>query len=233
MFREGVETRADRISLAVEMDPLAWVERDPDARVHQLTIDTQIRFFKDGSYGWGDSRLEAPQHRDDASSRAVYFVASRGVTLFVQGTVAGKFLLYSPQRIVVEDSLTYAHDPRVEPESDDYLGLVCDRNIEIAPPDVTGPGDVEVHAALFARRRFVITDIDHRGPAATLRILGSLAAGSVTASEPRYAMKVVYDERFERTRPPGFPSANRFAVDNWDGHWSEVVDVDQAAATTH
>ena len=229
MFREGVETRADRISLEVAVDPIAWAERDADARVHQLAGDTRIRFFADGSYGWGDSRLDTPQHRAEADDGSVYFIAASGATLYVQGVVAGRYLVYSPQRIVVEDSLTYAHDPRVEPESDDYMGLVCDRNIEIARPEVTGPGDVDVHAALFARRRFVVTDIDHRGPAATLRILGSLAAGSVTASEPRYATKVVYDERFERTRPPGFPSADRFGIDHWDGRWTEVMEPTTAA----
>jgi hypothetical protein len=105
--------------------------------------------------------------------------------------------------------------------SDDYLGLVCDKDIEVASPRVIGPGDLHVHAALFAKRRFVVTDIDHR-PSATLHVYGSLAAGSLTASEPRYATRYEYDRRFERERPPGFPSTERFAAEGWDGRWTEV-----------
>jgi hypothetical protein len=121
----------------------------------------------------------------------------------------------------VEGNLTYAHDPRDDPDSGDFLGLVCDGDIEVAPPRITGPGDVRIQAALFARRRFVVTDLDYPLPA-TLEIYGSLAAGSLTASEPRYAMKVEYDPRFEQRRPPGFPSTNRFAAEDWDGQWTEV-----------
>jgi hypothetical protein len=151
----------------------------------------------------------------------VYLIAARGATLYVRGVVAGKILVYSPQKVVVEGNLTYAHDPRDDPDSGDYLGLVCDRDIEVAPAHITGPGDVEIHAALFARRRFVVTDIDY-ARSATLRIYGSLTAGSLTASEPRYATSVEYDRRFEQQRPPGFPSTNRFAAADWDGRWTEA-----------
>ena len=155
--------------------------------------------------------------------RPVYFIASRGATVYVQGIVSGKILVYSPQKIVVEGRLAYAHDPRQVADSRDYLGLVCDGNVEVAPAYVTGTGDLDIHAAIFAGRRFIVTDID-RARSATLRIYGSLAAGSLSASEPRYAMKVEYDSRLERQRPPGFPSTNRFTAEDWDGHWIETAE---------
>ena len=64
-----------------------------------------------------------------------------------------------------------------------------------------------------------MTGIDHPR-SATLRIYGSLAAGTITATEPRYATKIDYDSRFERQRPPGFPSTNRYEVAAWDGQWT-------------
>jgi len=63
-----------------------------------------------------------------------------------------------------------------------------------------------------------------------LRIYGSLSAGSMSASEPRYAMRLEYDSRFENRRPPGFPSTNRFEVDQWNGKWTEV---ERTAAETY
>jgi hypothetical protein len=89
----------------------------------------------------------------------------------------------------------------------------------IATRRVTGPGDLKIDAAVYARDRFVVTDL-MTNDRATLSIFGSLSAGSISASEPRYATRIKYDQRFERTRPPGYPMANSYEVESWDGHWS-------------
>ena len=220
VFRQGIETRAGRIALSERMKPLDLASGHRHAGIHELTNDTRIRFSGDGSYWRRDSKSTA-FHRHEPSSEPVYLIATRGVTLFVQGVIRGQVVVYSPHKIVVEGSLTYANDPRVTPDSDDYLGLVCDKDIELASPAVTGPGDVDIQAALFAKRRFVITNFNHAQPA-TLRIYGSLATGTMTASEPRYATRIEFDPRYERRRPPGFPSMNRFAAEEWDRLWTAV-----------
>lgn len=223
MFQGGIETQAGRIDLPRQIQPFEWTPREPNARVHEFSSDTRLRFFADGSYTWKNREVETAQYRNDPSSQPVYFIAARGTTLYVQGVVAGKILIYSPHRIVVEGSIKYAHDPRDSADSHDYVGLVSDRYIEVAPPYVTGRGDLEIHAGIFAGRRFVVTNIDYGRPA-TLRIYGSLTAGTVSASEPRYGMKIEYDTRFEKSRPPGFPSTNRYAAEDWDGRWTQTQD---------
>ena len=220
VFLEGIQTGAERISLD-QVDPLEYALRDANARRHEFATDARIRFLADGSYWWGGIRSDSLQYRSEPSDQPIYFIAGRGATLYVHGVVAGKVLVYSPHKVVIEGSLTYARDPRKDPHSGDYLGLVCNRDIEVASPRVTGPGDVDIHAALFAKRRFVVMEFEHTSPA-TLRIYGSLAAGTVTASEPRYAMRIEHDRRFEQLRPPGFPAMNRFAVEDWDRQWTEV-----------
>ena len=221
VFLEGIETRAGRIKLSKQVEPLAWAPHDEKAHVQKFADDTRIRFFADGSYWWRDSK-STTQHRSAPSAETVYLIAARGATLYVQGVVTGKTLIYSPQGIVIEGSLTYAHDPREAADSGDYLGLVCDKDIEVAPPSVTGPGDLDIQAAIFARRRFVVTAFEDPRHPATLRIYGSLAAGMITATEPRYATKVEFDPRFEQSRPPGFPSMNRYAAETWDRRWTEA-----------
>jgi hypothetical protein len=221
IFRGGLQTGAGRIELPESLQPFDWAPRDENARVHEFTSDARIRFFRDGSYTWRTRELSEPAYVNEPSGHPVYFVAARGATLFVKGVVAGRVLVYSPQRIVIEGSLTYASDPRDTPDSGDYVGLVSNGYVEVAPPGVTGPGDLEIDAAIFAGRRFVVTDIDHPRTA-MLRIYGSLAARSLTATEPRYATKIEYDSRFERRRPPGFPSTNRYEVADWDGQWVEA-----------
>ena len=220
VFRRGVETGARRIVLPEQAHAFAWAEQESETRVHRLAGDTRIRFHADGRYSWHDLESDSALEELATPGQPVYFIGAPGATVFVQGIVAGMYLVYSPRRIVIEGNLAYARDPRVVADSADYLGLVSDRDIEVASPRITGPGDLEVDAALYAKRRFVVTDIDH-SRTATLRIFGSLAAGSLTASEPRYATRIEYDPRFERQRPPGFPATNRFAAEDWDGVWTE------------
>lgn len=223
IFRAGIETRAGRIVLPQKLRPFEWAPSDEDVRKHEFLNDVRIRFSPDGSYSVSDRNTDAPGQVFAPSKDPVYFIGSSAAVLYVQGTVSGKMLVYSPHKIVIEDNLVYAHDPREVADSDDYLGLVCDRYVEVAAPEVTGPGDIEIHAAIFAGRRFTVRDIYH-SPGAAMRIYGSVAAGSVSASEPRYSTRIEYDSRFEQQRPPGFPSTDRFAAEDWNGEWIESLD---------
>jgi len=221
IFQGGVETRAGRIKWPESPEPFEWAPMDKDARIHEFNSDAHIRFYRDGSYTWTTRETLEPEYVDSSSGHSVYFVAAPGVTLYVQGVVAGKVLVYSPLRIVIEGHLKYANNPRNDSESGDFVGLVSDRYVEVAPPSVTGSGDLDIEAAIFAGRRFIVSTINYPRTS-TLRIYGSLAAGTLTATEPRYATKIEYDSRFERQRPPGFPSTNRFETASWDGQWTEA-----------
>src|SRR5690606_9201164 len=99
--------------------------------------------------------------------------------LHIKGTVAGKVLVFSPSRIVIVGDLRYATDPEGPDGGNDYLGLVSEGNVEIAEPSITGPGDLHIQAAIYARRLFRVRDYHHRGDRghATLDIYGSLTAG--------------------------------------------------------
>ena len=105
--------------------------------------------------------------------------------------------------------------------SRDFLALISGRDIRVASTQVTGAGDLHIHAALFAHRRFCIDSVD-RGKVGRLLILGSLTAGTIVETEPRYATKLDYDKRFEYLRPANFPMTRRYEVDSWDQDWEEV-----------
>lgn len=224
VFQGGVETRVNRIRLPNELAPFEWAELDEDALVHEIASDARIIFLASGGYTWRTWDSGRTEYADRPAARTTYLIAAPGVALHVRGTVAGRVLVYSPERILIEGDLKYANDPRTTRDSPDYLGLVSDGDVVIARPGVTGPGDLEIDAAIFARRRFLVTHIEHPRTA-TLKIFGSLTAGTLSASEPRYATRIEYDARFEKRRPPGFPSTNRFeADDEWDGKWVEVAE---------
>ena len=221
VFAQGIETGTRPIPFSGQGWSFQEWGPGANARVHELEEETWIRFLAEEGYMWREGRSGAWQHAGPPGDQPVHFVAAHPATVHLRGIASGRFLVHSARRIVVEGNLTYARDPRLDPGSEDMLGLVSERDIEVAPPSVTGPGDLHIQAALFARRRIVVTQTEHRGPA-TLHIYGSLAAGTLSESEPRYATKVEFDGRFERSRPPGFPSTNRFAAEDWDRQWTEL-----------
>ncbi len=222
IFRAGLETRTGRIALP---ERFLNVDSNPalaNAQFHTFERDTRITFYSDGTYGWQPLAGGAREERAPLGKIPLLMIAGRGAELHVSGMVNGNVLVYSPERIWVDGNVVYVHDARLaqDPdESQDYLGLASDHFIDIARPDVTGPGDLEIDAAIYARRRFTVTEETTPGRGATLSIFGSLTAGTLSATEPRYATRLEFDSRFEHTRPPGFPMTNRYEVEQWDTQW--------------
>jgi hypothetical protein len=223
IFPAGLETRAGRISLPNRF--LKAVTNNntnvTNAQYHTFDRDTRITFYADGTYGWKRLDSKASETRAALGKIPMLMIADRGTELHVIGTVNGNVLVYSPECITVEGNLVYAHDPRQTPDAQDYLGLASDVAIEVAGPEVTGPGNIEIDAAIYARRRFTVT-AELSPDTATLFIFGSLTAGTISATEPRYATHIQFDPRFEHTRPPGFPMTNHYEVEQWDGVWRAV-----------
>jgi hypothetical protein len=219
IFIGGLVTGVPAISLPQDYVPLPDSLPTGEEQVHWFTEDSRITFHPDGSYSWAPLEAEHSEQHGVIRPPAFYLLASDEAELHVAGTVAGKVLVFSPRRIVITGSLRYATDPEKSGGGDDYLGLVSLRNVEIADPSVTGPGDLQIHGAIYARRLFRVRDYHHRGNA-TLDIYGSLTAGSLSATEPRYATRVRFDPRLESRRPPGFPVTDRYELESWDGAWT-------------
>jgi outer membrane biosynthesis protein TonB len=226
MFPGGIETRVRRIVLPARA--AAFDEGDvPADRVRRIVRDSLLTFHADGTFesraieDGATADAAAAIERGALGDEPFYIVADDGVDLHVRGTVNGKVLVYSPARIVIVDDVRYFADPR-EQDADDYLGLVAERTVEIDEPEVTGPGDLTIHASIYARTRFAVRDYRSRR-SGTLVIHGSVTAGSVSATEPRFATRIEFDDRLTTMRAPGFPLSDRYELDSASGAW-RVVD---------
>jgi len=219
VFQGGTETRTERVTLPRDMPDVINGGEQGDR--HLFADDTRIIFNSDGSFVWRLANGDGPLQRAESSQRARFLIADKGAKLFVRGTVAGIFTVYTPTDIEIEGDLTYANDPRETLMSRDYLALICGRDMRVAGTQITGDGDLHIQAAMFARRRFIIESAD-RGKVGKLLILGSLTAGTILETEPRYATKLDFDKRFEYLRPAAFPMTRRYEVDSWDQDWQEV-----------
>jgi hypothetical protein len=228
VFQGGVETRTERVTLPSDIPDV--VNGGDAATRHIFENDTRLIFNADGSYVWRAANGEGPLERGEASDQPRHLIGDKGAKLYVSGTVSGMFTVYSPTDIEIENDIVYAKDPRSSLFSRDFLALISGRDIKIASGAITGAGDLHVHAALFARRRFSIVNA-HQAKPGTLHILGSLTAGTLWETEPRFATKMDYDKRFEYLRPANFPMTRRYEVESWDQGWEEVDNGDRSPAT--
>jgi hypothetical protein len=228
IFQGGTETRTERVTLPRDMPDVVSGGDSHDRRV--FDSDTRIIFNGDGTYVWRSANGEGTLQRAESSEHPRYLIGDKGAKLYVSGTVSGIFTVYSPTDIEIENDLVYSKDPRDTVISRDFLALISGRDIKVASSQITGVGDLHVHAALFAHRRFMIESVANGRPG-TLYILGSLTAGTILETEPRYATKMDYDKRFEYLRPASFPMTRRYEVDSWDADWQEVEKPDAAPPT--
>jgi hypothetical protein len=219
VFFGGLQTHVRRIQMPEHYVPFPSGSRpDPD-RVQRLTEDTRIVFHADGSLTRQPLHGAGPGETRRLPDAPFYILGAADAEIDVSGIVNGQVLVYSPAKIVIAGNLTYAADPARRGGSDDYLGLVSDTDVEIAGPAVTGPGDLSVEAAIYAKRRFVVERFG-TNRRATLHLYGSVTAGSLSATEPRFRTDLRFDRRFAKLRPPSFPLTDRYATPVWDGRWA-------------
>lgn len=216
IFKGGLETGVKKIP----MPKPQWLFADAAVPNPDHTIlfesNTRIVFTAEGGFIWQPIKEAGGLRYQALPDHSLYLVANPGVALFVSGKVRGKVIVYSPERVIIEGDITYARDD--VSETDDVLGIISDKDVVIARENITGVGDLHIHGSIYARRRFKVRDYSkpHTG---TLHIFGSLCAGSMSATQPRYATSITFDERFEWLRPPGFPVTNQYEMMTTDAVW--------------
>lgn len=212
IFLDGLEEGADHIPLP---RVFSGIPRDT-AHVQTFAEETWLTFHRDGAYTWRTASAPETEHRAVLEKAQGCIIGKN--KLHVKGIVKGLWLVYGENKIIIADDVLYEKDPEIFLSSGDFLGLVSVKDIEIAPPAVTGPGDLKIYAAILAKGRFRVPHLYTR-ESGTLHIFGSLSAGSISATEPRYATRIRFDKRFEKMRPPNFPMTNRYEIAEWDERW--------------
>lgn len=223
MFANGLRSGVGRISLPDEILPAHWL--DAGATVLALDSDARLEFVGSAGVIWTD--LDSDSRTQVAVPPAGLIITGPGrPRIELSGSVAGNVLVHSGRQLLITGNLTYHNQ---SPESSDSLALISEGSIEIAPASVTGAGGLEIHGALYAKQRFSVRRFRDRHQG-TLYIYGTLVAGSVSATEPRFHTHIEYDNRFINMRPPAFPSTGLVDLVQWDQQWAAVTDSDALLA---
>ena len=224
MFRHGIETGADTVAMPEAVVPTVFSLAEKALEVHRFQEHTRLTFRADGGVDWSQADSEAGIIRP-APGNAMLIVADDDAVLELSGTVSGVVSVFAPRRLSIVGNLTYAEAS----DQQHFLTLISNGIIEVAGPAQTQPGDLEIQAALFARQRFSVRRFNSR-PQGELIIRGTLVAGSVSATEPRFTTRIEYDPRFESMRPPAFPTTGLFDIDDWDRQWRITAMTDESSA---
>ncbi len=216
IFTRGLDTRVPRMSLPQQpLDVAAFSGGD---RLHRIEQNGRLVFLSNGGYHWQPSAAGAAPRQVQPDGYPWLIQAGEGVELEVEGEVRGHLVVYAPRRISISGNLRYARDPR-QGASADFLGLVSQGNVEIASPHITGPGDIDVHAVIFAGAQFRVRHYRSED-GGMLRVLGSVTAGSLSATEPRFRTVLEFDQRLEQQRPAHFPMTDRYRIDAGELLWT-------------
>ena len=162
VFQGGFETKTDRVTLPRDMPDVVNGGDESDRRVvrrrhaHHLQSGRQLRV---APRQWRRTAAARASRREQPQ----YLIGEKGAKLYVRGTV----------RRHLHGLLTHRHRDRRRPRlsqgsaADGHLARLPRAHLRaatssIAPAEVTGPGDLTVHAALFARRRFFTEEMRPR-----------------------------------------------------------------------
>lgn len=229
MFQQGIETGSGFVAMPDAVVPTVFTLAEESLDVHRFREHTSLTFLADGGVGWSQAGSRAGVIRP-APGNAILIVADDNAVLALSGVVSGVVSVFAPQRLSITGNLTYAAGQADNTDQQHFLTLISNGIIEVAGPAQTQPGDLQIEAALFARQRFSVRRFNSR-PQGELIIRGTLVAGSVSATEPRYTTRIEYDPRFESMRPPAFPTTGLFDLEDWDRQWQITAVSDESSAT--
>lgn len=153
-------------------------------------------------------------------------MANDGV-LHIKGDVHGRVTVGCTKDIYIEDDIKYAVDPRINPGSNDLLGLVSMKNIIIAY-NTPNANNCEIHGSLMALDKGITAQYYNQySPRGRLIILGGYIvqeeqptgtfylSGGLPVVKTGYSKKYYYDERLYAISPPYFPIIQTPEVFSW------------------
>jgi len=217
IFLAGLETGVKRIAMPKPKVLFNQTYADESVNSQLIEQDSRLIFKHDGSYLVQTLKETGVMQPYPIGEQPLYILAAPGVSLYVSGIVNGAVAVYSPKRIIIEGNLEYAQTDHID-EGGDFLGLISGNSVVIANRKMVPEGDLNIQAAIYAKDRFQVKQLGGKRMG-TLNILGSVSAGSITATEPRYATNIVFDTRLENLRPPGFPVTDRYELLAQQNHW--------------
>jgi hypothetical protein len=218
------------IDLPLPTDGLAPLETAADAGGHKFTgNDTvYVTFVRDSiKYKFAYNGPTTTVLAGSFAPNGVIFAKDAVVRL--KGTVKGQYSLAvsgssGKGKIFLDDDIVYETDPRIDPSSQDMLGILAKNDIMIAQNELNN-ADINIHGSVYSEAGgFGAENYSTRPMSGNINLLGGIiqntrkAVGTFSGStiEHGFAKRYRYDERLMLSSPPMFPGTGAFEIVSWE-----------------
>ncbi len=225
-FYGGFEKGVD---LPLPLDGLTPMETAADAGGYKFTSkDTVYLTFAVDSlkikYAWNGATTTVL-----ASSFAPNGVIfAKNSVLRLKGTVKGQYSVVASGtsgkgKIFLDDDIVYNSDPRVDPTSEDMLGIIAKNQI-LVTENAANNSSINIHGSIYSESsgfgaenystRPVSGDINLLGGIIqnTRQAVGTFSGSTITAG---FSKRYRYDDRLMFSSPPSYPGTGSFEIVSW------------------
>lgn len=225
-FYGGFEKGVD---LPLPTDGLTPIENAADAGGYKFTgNDTvYITFVRDSiQYRFAYSGPTTTVLASSFAPNGVIF--AKNSVLRLQGTVKGQYSVVASGtsgkgNIFLDDDIVYDTDPRVDPSSQDMLGIIAKNKILITENAANNNG-INIHGSIYSESAgFGAENYNTRPVSGNINLLGGIVqntrqpVGTFSGSTINhgFAKRYRYDERLMFSSPPMYPGTGAFEIVSW------------------
>jgi len=144
-------------------------------------------------------------------------------TLTISGTLNGRLTVGSSHGVVVPSNIVYADNPRTNPNSNDVLGIISEKDIMISQ---TAPHNIEINACLMSLdTSFLVQNWSSIAAKGTLTVYGGIIQdergpvgtfnGQTGQKLSGYTKNYSHDPRLISSPPPYMPSTGDYIILSW------------------
>jgi hypothetical protein len=225
-FYGGFEKGVD---LPLPTDGLTPIENAADMGGYKFTgHDTvYVTFISDSiKYRFAYSGSTTTVLASSFAPNGVIFAKNSIVRL--QGVVKGQYTVvasgnYGKGKIFLDNDIVYNTDPRIDPSSEDMLGIVAKNEILITN-NAANNNDINIHATIYSESEgFGADDYNTRPVSGTINLLGGIVqntrqpVGTFSGSSINhgFSKSYRYDNRLMVSSPPMYPGTGSFEIVSW------------------
>jgi hypothetical protein len=156
-------------------------------------------------------------------------IFAKDAVVRLQGTVKGKYSVVSSSsstskgKIFLDDNIVYNTDPRVNPSSQDMLGIIA-KNEVLITNNSPNNNHIDIHGSIYSESKgFGAENYDTRPVSGNINLLGGIVQNtrqavctfSGSTINHGFAKRYRYDDRLMVTSPPFYPGTGSFEIVSW------------------
>ncbi len=160
-------------------------------------------------------------------------IFAENAELHIKGRVKGQFTIGASGtgsnrgKIFLDDDIYYNTDPQINPNSQDMLGIVAQRDVIITENSANN-NNIKIQATIYSETgSFTAEDYQNRPVSGAIQLYGGItqyvrgAVGTFRTVHGQsqiasgFSKRYRYDERFMVSSPPFFPGTGNFEIVSW------------------